>query len=124
MDPDLLLKQYPPQVSELVKSLHKYLLEKIPGVSEEVDLPSRLLAYSIGPGMKGIVFTIIPSQKGVKLGINRGIDLDDPDQLLEGSGKVHKYVKIIDEDQLKLDNFNRLVDSAIALARIRVGNDR
>jgi hypothetical protein len=39
-----------------------------------------------------MVCTLILSQKGVKLGLARGAELDDPHGLLEGAGKVHKHI--------------------------------
>ena len=53
-----------------------------------------MIAYSYGPGCKGLVCTLILSRKGVKLGIVRGSELPDPKQLLEGSGKVHRFVQL------------------------------
>ena len=48
------------------------VLAALPGVDETVDRPARMLAYGYGPGYAGMICTLIPSQKGVKLGLYRG----------------------------------------------------
>ena len=39
-----------------------------------------------------MVSTLILSKAGVKIGLVRGSELDDPRGLLEGTGKVHRYI--------------------------------
>lgn len=83
-------------------------------MEESVDEPARLLAYSYGPGYKGLVCTLIMSQKGVKLGINRGAELPDPEGLLEGSGKVHKYVQLKSAADLEQPGLKTLIEAVLA----------
>jgi hypothetical protein len=115
-----LLSTYPENVVALTNTIRKYLLLNFPMLSEEVDLVSKILVYTLSAGMKGIVFTIILSQKGVKLGFYRGIDLADPAHLLEGNGKVHKYIQM-SEDLLQNANFQKITASAFETARERTG---
>jgi hypothetical protein len=35
----------------------------------------------------------MPSKVGVELGVVRGAELPDPSRLLEGNGKVHRYIR-------------------------------
>lgn len=107
-----------------MRSLRKFLLQKFPDITEEVDLSSRILAYRLAPGMKGIAFTIIPSHKGVKLGIPYGSQLADPDQLLEGSGKLHKVVPITSAGQLNTQALNDLINTSHTTALIRSRNEK
>jgi hypothetical protein len=89
---DEFLASYPQQVAELARGLRAVIARELPGATEALDRPGRIVAYSVGPGYKGSVCTIIPSKTGVKLGIVEGAALDDPRSLLEGEGKRHRYV--------------------------------
>jgi hypothetical protein len=60
------------------------------------------------------------SQKGVKLGINKGAELPDPEGLLEGSGKVHKYVQLRRAADLEQAGLRELLEEA---ARRRKGGE-
>ena len=73
-----LLARYPPDVQALAARTRELILESLPAVEETVDTSARLIAYGYGPGYKGMVCTLIPSQKGVKLGIYCGSELPDP----------------------------------------------
>ena len=52
------------------------------------------LGYGFDSGYQGLVFTISLVRAGVNLGVYGGASLDDPARLLEGTGKVHRHVKI------------------------------
>jgi hypothetical protein len=114
------LAAYPPQVQEIAEAARGFLNEVLPGAEESVDESARLLAYSYGPGYKGLVCTLIMSQKGVKLGINKGAELPDPEKLLEGSGKVHKYVQLRRAADLEQAGLRELLEEA---ARRRKGGE-
>lgn len=117
------LDLYPSEVTDLLLSGRAFLFENVPGLQEELDLPSRILVYRVAAGMRGIVFTLIPSKKGVKLGIYRGRELDDPACLMEGSGKVHTVIPL-SEAQIHNPDFRTIVDQAVAKAHTRLNPER
>ena len=65
---DAFLSAYPEQVQETASAARRLLKDMLPGVAETVDESAKLLGYSYGPGYKGVLFTLIMSQTGVKLG--------------------------------------------------------
>lgn len=81
-------------ISTLAQQLRGFLLEQLPAINEEIDLPANMASYNYGFGYKNAICVIIPSKKGLKLGFNRGSALPDPEKLLTGTGKVHRYVVI------------------------------
>lgn len=89
-----LVARYPPAVITLADEVRTLVLAHCPGISETVDMAANMAAYSYGSGYKHMICTIILSKQGVKLGFYKGSELPDPDNLLEGKGKVHKYVAI------------------------------
>jgi hypothetical protein len=112
--PEELLKSYPSDVQALAGKARHLLLKLLPGVEERADPSIPLLSYAYGPGYRGMVCTLILSKSGVKLGIVRGSELADPNGLLEGSGKVHKYVQIRKASDLNRPGVKGLVKAAHA----------
>ena len=97
---DDILAKFPEEVSSLALKLREFLLARLPEIKEQPDNAAKIIGYSYGPGYKQLISTIILSQKGVKLGFYKGGELKDPDKLLTGSGKVHKYVEIRSQQDL------------------------
>ena len=87
-----LLDTFPPAVRTVAVEARRLILATIPGASEEVDSKARVIGYGIGGGYSGMICTIILSKTGVKLGLVKSASWPDPDGLLEGTGKVHRYV--------------------------------
>ena len=117
---DGLLLQYPAPVRELVSEARTILRKWLPGAEETVDSSARMLAYAYGPGYRGLVCTLLLSQSGVKLGLNKGADLKDPQGLLRGSGKVHRHVQLRNPNDLKQTGLKSLVDAARVLCQERL----
>jgi hypothetical protein len=57
----------------------------------------------------------------MKLGLYRGALLSDPDGLLEGSGKVHRHVRILADDTPRPAAIARLLETARAAWKLRQG---
>jgi hypothetical protein len=91
----------------------------LPGVAETVDESAKLLGYSYGPGYKGVLFSLIMSQTGVKLGIFRGAELPDPKHLMGGAGKVHRHVQLRSVDDIKRPGLKQLLKAAVSAWRKR-----
>jgi hypothetical protein len=120
MMPEQFLKSYEPGVQQLAQSARELLLKTIPNVKEELDIPAKIIAYSLAPGYKGTICAILLSKTGVKLGFYKGSELPDPKKLLEGSGKVHRYVKITDEKILHSKAVKDLIIAGIKACALRM----
>ncbi|RPE12821.1 DUF1801 domain-containing protein [Chitinophaga lutea] len=107
------LQQYPDQVSSLATQLREVLLENLPGVTEQVDLPAKMVAYVYGEKYADMICTIIPSKKGLKLGFYKGSELHDPGHLLEGSGKISRYVVIGNQEDIYSGALKKLLGNAL-----------
>ena len=75
--------------------LRETILSIHPEACEVVRLGDRAATYGLGPKKmsEGNAY-ILPHSSWVNLGFYRGTDLPDPDDLLEGSGKKLRHVKI------------------------------
>jgi hypothetical protein len=91
---DDLLMAYSPGVQSLAKKARRLVRKVLPGAKETVDASAPLLSYGYGAGYRGMVCTLILNKTGVKLGLVRGAELPDPTGLLEGSGRVHRYIRV------------------------------
>lgn len=85
------------------------ILKVVPEANEMVDAPARVIGYGHGDGYKDMICTIILSKGGVKLGIVGGASLPDPNGLLEGAGKKHRYVVLNDPADLKKKGIKELL---------------
>lgn len=74
------LNSYPSPVAEIVQRLRQIIA--IPDAREKLDPSDRVIGYELGHGYAGLICTIIPSQKGVKLGIVCGAHLPDARRFL------------------------------------------
>ncbi len=118
-DVDAFLAAYPPRVREVARAARRLLKQVLPRAAETLDETARIIGYGYGPGYAGLVCTLIPSRAGVKLGIVRGAELDDPRGLLEGSGKVHRHVALRSPADLKRPGIRPLLKAALAAWRRR-----
>jgi hypothetical protein len=108
---EILLK-YDEPISSLGLQLREFILLQFEGCTEIPDLPANIIAYGYGTGYSDTLCTIIPSKKGIKLGFYRGSELPDPEKLLTGSGKVHRYVEIKSQDDIKARALKQLLKEA------------
>ena len=118
-DVESFLAAYPPRVREVARAARRLLKQVLPRAAETLDETARNIGYGYGPGYAGLVCTLIPSRAGVKLGIVRGAELDDPRGLLEGSGKVHRHVALRSLADLKRPGVRPLLRAALAAWRRR-----
>ena len=114
LSPDLkqLFGNYPDGVQELMTGARQLLFAELPGVKEFPDVKSRVIGYGTGVSYKETIATLILSKTGVKIGIVGGASLPDPARLLEGSGKVHRYVAIQKPADLKRPALRSLLKTA------------
>ena len=117
---DEFLSNYSDEVFTNALELREVLLTKLPGIIEQIDVPAKMIAYSYGQKYAEMICTIIPSKKGLKLGFYKGVDLPDPDKLLEGSGKISRYVEIRSAEQIKSPALKKLIESALAAYKKRI----
>lgn len=115
------LAGYEETVCQRAMQLREALLEQLPEVTEQLDLPAKMIAYTYGQKYAELVCVILPSKKGLKLGFNQGITLPDPEGLLEGSGKISRYVVIRSAEDIKRPALKNLMAEALKAYKERTG---
>lgn len=111
-----LLADRPKHVSELMIQLRR-LVAKMAGKSSEMVYKtyavSNVFTYS---GKLGHAFIHIAAySEHVNLGFNQGARLDDPDEMLEGSGKLIRHIRI--DSIAAAQKTKKLIKAAIKLGR-------
>jgi hypothetical protein len=118
------LKGYDPPVPELSLLLRQFIKKEIPGIEERLDIKARIIGYGFGTGYSGMICTIILSKKGVKFGLYKGAELPDPARLLQGSGKVHKYVELKSNSEIQSQPIRNLLQQAHTAYLLRKTNNQ
>jgi hypothetical protein len=108
-----ILTKYDERISRLGFHLRAFLLKELKQIIEYPDGPANIIGYGYGPGYKELICTIIPSKKGIKLGFYKGSELPDPEKILTGSGKVHRYVEIHSENDPENSSIQALLKEAL-----------
>jgi hypothetical protein len=116
---DAFLATYPEPVQETAFAARDLVRSMLPDIVESVDESARLVSYSYGSGYKGVICTLIMSQKGVKLGIFRGSELPDPKELMTGTGKVHRHVQLQSPSDVRRAGLRQLLKDALRAWRER-----
>lgn len=111
----IFLSLYPEEVCKNALALREVLFENLPDIIEQIDLSAKMIAYGYGQKYSELVCVIIPSKKGLKLGFNRGIDLPDPEHILEGTGKISRYVILKSEAQITSQAVKQLLENALVV---------
>lgn len=115
------LTQYSDDVYSKAVQLRAVILSILPDVIEQLDIPAKMIAYCYGQKYAEMICTIIPSKKGIKLGFYKGVELPDPNHLLEGTGKISRYIVIKSKEQITSPAIKQLLENALAGYRQRMG---
>jgi len=109
-----LLKPYSPEVRKLALATRSLVLKVIPKAIEQVDPKAKLIGYGFGPSYKDMICSLMPAKGWVTLGIGWGVELPDPQKLLEGTGKVHRHVKLRSESDVEAPALAVLLRDGVA----------
>jgi hypothetical protein len=89
-----LLAEHPPELQAIEQALRATIRRELPDAVEQVDFGNKLIAFGRSMKMRGLLFAIIAHRTHVNLQLADGAVLDDPDGLVEGTGKRIRHVKI------------------------------
>ena len=117
-DVDELLASFGPEVQNLALATRTFVLQ-LPDITEQVDLKTRIIGYGYGPKYVDMVCVIMPTKAGVNLGIAYATELPDPEKLLQGTGKVHRHVKLKSKSDLESAALKSLLGASSAAATAR-----
>ena len=95
------LESFSDDIKILARKTRQLIYSILPNVVEVVWVQQKNTGYGTGPKKNTEHFCwIMPASKHITLGFNYGAELPDPHQLLEGTGKLFRHVKIKSQEQL------------------------
>ena len=109
------LDRFDEEIQQLARATLATLRRMLPDAVESADTDQ--IGLGIGPGYRGLVFTISPQRSYVNVGIAGGASLADPDGLLEGTGKVHRHLKVRAADRLADERVQDVLRRAVTARR-------
>ncbi|MGB8233762.1 MAG: DUF1801 domain-containing protein [Methanobacterium sp.] len=106
---DQYLLKYNEEMGSLARDLRNMILEQVPDMDEVIKWKN--LFYE----KKGYVCAIVIHKDHVNLQFAHGTELDDPEGILEGTGKKIRHVKINNIKEINSDKLKNLVVEAVNL---------
>ncbi len=106
-----LTENLPDLQKAIIDRLKAIILEIHPETVEVVRLGDNAASYGVGPKKMSEAYCyLMPIKKGyVNLGFYNGAQLDDPANLLEGTGKKLRHAKIYDLSQANSASVRQLI---------------
>lgn len=113
------IDRFTPEIAGRVRAARAALRARLPGASELVYDNYNGLAIAYGPGEKPseAVFSLAVYPRNILLYFLPGIGLPDPEGLLEGEGRVGRYVCLKDVALLDAPAVIALIDAALDRAK-------
>jgi len=107
------LSTQPVDAQALTLDLRDLVLSMAPEAIEQIDTSANLLGYGYAQTYKHLICVIILYKDYVNLGFPCGVDLPDPNRLLQGTGKKARHVKVKSKEQITSLNLRALVQASI-----------
>jgi hypothetical protein len=109
------LAAYDPHVASVFLALREIVLEEAPAAIESISMGYALaIGFSFtGKPLKDGFCHIVACKSWVNLGLNRGTLLPDPGNVLLGTGKMIRHLRISNHDDLDRPLVRRFLRAAI-----------
>jgi hypothetical protein len=105
-------------VGELALALREMVLEEAPAAVEKLlRVYALVFWYSLTGKMPDAFVQVVVYPKGVNLMFNRGAELQDPDGVLVGEGKIIRHIKVRRPDDLKNRHLRKFIRAALRHAK-------
>lgn len=113
------IARFTPEIAGCVRAARAVLRERLPGATELAYDNYNALAIGYGPGEKtsDAVFSLAVYPRNILLYFLPGVGLPDPEGLLQGEGKVGRYVCLKDVALLDEPAVVALIDAALDRAK-------
>ena len=111
-----LVAKFAPADLKLARATRRWLQKRLPTAHEVVYEYRDCFVISYSPSEHGYegVLVLRGSANGVQLYFNRGKELRDPEKLLQGSGKLVRFINLEGASTIARPAVANLIDEAIA----------
>lgn len=111
------LEGYPPEMQVVSRILRSMVRDAMPGAREVLFARHNHFAYASSESRADTIVYICPMKEYVRLGFMFGTHLNDPQQLLVGTGKQLRHVKVRTVEEANMPALRGLVEEAWADAQ-------
>ena len=111
MTPDELLSNYPPTIRALANEIRATLCAAVPSLVERALPGWRAVAFR--DPQAGHVCALFPFEDHLRLYIEYGASLPDPDRLMKGTMKRGRYIEYRGRKDLRKRSLARLIRRAV-----------
>lgn len=114
---DGFIDKFERDVAACIRACRAELRRQLPGACELVYDNYNFFVIGFCPGQRpsDCVVSIAASANGVALSFYRGVDVPDPDRLLQGEGKQNRFLRLPDAEVLRLPAVQALIRAAASL---------
>lgn len=109
------LNLFSPDIQIIISELRALIQTSFPDIIEQVDIPSKIIAYGYGTRYADLICAIAPFKNHVNLMFSKGKLLPDPAGILEGTGKSAQHVKITTQAEISNPAISGLLQEAFRL---------
>ncbi|MBI1780715.1 MAG: DUF1801 domain-containing protein [Sphingobacteriales bacterium] len=108
------LKPFDKEVQEIALKLREFVLDIFPDTNELIydNYNALAIGYSLSDKQKEMFCHIAVYSKYVNIGFDRGVDLDDPKQILKGTGNRIRHITVTDFETFQKSYVNKLLKQA------------
>jgi hypothetical protein len=114
---DAFIDKFAPDVAARIRACRVELRRQLPGAFELVYDNYNFFVIGFCPDVRpsSCAVSLAASANGVALSSYRGVDVPDPDGLLQGDGKQNRFVRLPDVEALRADGVRALIRLAAGL---------
>jgi len=114
-----MLSRYDLSVGELALGLREIVLKEAPAAIERlIQVYALVFWYSLSGKMSDAFCQVVTYPKGVNLMFSRGAELEDPDGVLVGDGKIMRHIKIRRPEDLKSPYLRKFIRASLKRAKL------
>jgi hypothetical protein len=117
---DRFLDAFTPEIAAFARVALAKMRKRLPNAIELVYDNYNALACGFGPSEKTseAIFSIAVYPRNVSLFFLQGAELPDPKGLLQGEGKVVRYIRLEDQDTLDRPGVKAMMATALKMAEV------
>jgi len=114
-----MLSRYDLSVGGLALALREMVLKEAPDAIEKLlQVYALVFWYSLTGRMSDAFCQVVIYPKGVNLMFNRGAELEDPEGVLVGEGKIIRHIKVRRLEDLKNPHLRKFIRAALKHAKV------